>query len=416
MRFFICILLTLCFIARVKTSSIPSDFGLMHWCVNEDTESASCLFIDACYEAGNFSFHCDDGRCVIPNLIAASGPLPEPFRETFIAKTYVQESSQHDHVFVILQPFWFFNTGHVIANDVFCIFRVLSLFGLKSVKRVTVLSLVPISSYPQRALEVFDAAGLELVYLRDLGNRSCFRILLHGIKALEYNTPLGRGGGMILDEYRDWFLRRANLSVSFYPEQRVSIIKKHYATADHPQGIGNADEILSWVQASRRFTTSERRDRLIDLHEVSFREQLRFIQETDVLVVAPGSDVVISVFLRNGARVVLVPLCGNTLPCGGGVKGHEYDMWFKWRASVVSLFYRIDEAEVRLNKTSDSGISYYQIFVDRGKILSLIGTALSTVELLAAAQSDAHDPGMRRCRGPLPVGHVAPGRDVHPVG
>ena len=26
-----------------------------------------------------------------------------------------------------------------------------------------------------------------------------------------------------------------------------------------------------------------------------------------------------------------------------------------------------------------------------------------------------HDPGMRRCRGPLPVGHVAPGRDVHPV-
>ena len=26
------------------------------------------------------------------------------------------------------------------------------------------------------------------------------------------------------------------------------------------------------------------------------------------------------------------------------------------------------------------------------------------------------DPGMRRCRGPLSVGHVAPGRDVHPVG
>ena len=374
----------------VRKADKSNNFDVGFRCLDSGLQGASCVLYDAYYATQTFYYHCVGGDCPDLPLCSSYPRQDRPFRQGEHVFKVVNQTdgwlprSYGSHVFILLTPFWLPNIGHVLGDDLFSIYRALSLFGLEKAHKITVVSTTPVKQFSERAIEVYTTASIELTSLAEL-DRFTFPVLVHGLSGLSYGDKLARGGGLVLDSYREWYLQRAGLTkeVAVRP-LTFTIIRKDYDVAVHPQGPANTKDVLAWIRedypdAAVTHTT---------LSVLKYREQVKLLSSTDILIVGPGSDYMISLFLRNFKAVLMIPLCLPSTVKGMTCEpslGQEHEYWYQFRGSIFFVSYDDVHDEDIINATGDCTKeclphrSYFKVVVRRKRFMQLLQRAVRFV-------------------------------------
>lgn len=249
-------------------------------------------------------------------------------------KLMVQTPS--DAVLTLVSPYFPDNIGHALGDDLFPVYQALTMFSMQDAARVVVS--LSSGSLPEHAAQLYSSSLLELRGLPDLQGQ-CFNSVVLGLSGLTFTRPLRHGTGIILDEFSDWLVRRANISRDERSVRNLSItiIQKDFSHSDHPHGLHNGPEIADWCHAAFPGASV----RVMYLSQVSIPDQMRTVSNTDVLISSPGSDLMAAVYLPRGSAMIVVCYCVVINPDGTCLTnmGLEFDQWYHERGSVYTLPY-----------------------------------------------------------------------------
>ena len=317
-----------------------------------------------------------------PLNFSVKGPPWEHSMFSLVANhTCLTGPPRRDTVYVILDPFYMPNVGHVIGDDVYPIFRALLLYDLQNCAKLTVLSVTPVSNFPPRVVEIYHALGLSVQALED----TWYPNMVIGISGLNFHlqqVPLAYGG--VLDIYRDWVYKRSGVvQVERLVNPSITIILKNLSSADHRNGPINGENLGTW--ASAYFPRSIVRS--IILTNMSFVEQLKLMEETDVLVKSPGSDVMNAVFLKPFSALVILPEVSDLNASSGLAHlflGHEWNAWFQFRGSLTTVAYPLIFVNETTQQNSRGGSGkdesfWYTVTINELRFVETLHKALKAV-------------------------------------
>lgn len=315
----------------------------------------------------------------VPVVFSVKGPLYLPSTFNLVANESCDSSyvgGPHYPVHVIFEPFYMPNVGHAMGDDIFPIFRALRLFGFHAHPRITVLTVQPLSSYPSRVLEMYELLHLRVQDYED----DWYPNMITGIAGLSYHEPLPFGTGGVLDDFRDWVYARARITTNDLHQPVFTLIGKDYDVAGHPNGMANPAAVEQWIKNMYPQSTV----RHIMLTKVSFAQQLNIFHSTDVLIGAPGSDLMTAIFLKNKRVLLIIPevfkLVGQNGTCDLSL-GHEYDGWFQHRGSVQMVTYPVvyPNETVKQIQRGDGPEFWYRVVVDELRFADALRVAVNAL-------------------------------------
>lgn len=265
--------------------------------------------------------------------------------------TFDPNSAPRHEIAVYYQPLWLgHNVGHVLLDDAFPMFEMLSNFGLLDPDRTTVFGKHrfnctetpdlcrkfvapfwrPITAKPIRYLE-----------------SGCFKTVLAGSGNATAVHPFGGGSAngraYLMDKFVESIMRHAGLVLPSPPPDPnrplVLLVAKQ-----GKRNFSNIDDVHRHLVA-RGFPTYVGKPEVKitrDLHLLSIAEQFRLLQRTSVLVTPCGGVSMVGHFLPRNAHIV-VPDHLEADPNGirQYVSQHmEHKVW-AWQTRVRVVYYHV---------------------------------------------------------------------------
>ena len=325
--------LTLCLVRpppRALVRAVPSDAlvraapsdGPQETTCLRDGDEGTCLFKRACVR-GPSTLLVDrvDGLPRLGLKASFSG-----LRHTPDAPLTVQplttDASFDEGVTVLVGRYHAPNHGHVLGDEVFAAWQMLSVWGLERSPHVRVLADAGSASLHQYKL-LFDRE------VQVLGREPvCAETLLAGAARMGYALGMtcpddGRRGLECRAPYLPEFKHTMAAFRTFVwarfaplpPATRLTLIEKDLAAAAHPVRIENADALAAAIPSLQRVMWTR----------TSLRAQVQIMASTAVLISMPGADLMAAVWLPPASEILQV--CRFLE--GGWDMGNDQQIWFR---------------------------------------------------------------------------------------
>ena len=380
-----------------------------HQCLSTG-EAASCLIRDSCFVDSKIAFECidplsRDHSCgLLPAVYSFSRHTNEfvPSLSKYEIQLFPMHSSQWssvhlkdkrkkrktDHVVVILSPYFTQNIGHVIGDDIFAIFLALSSFHLQTHK-VTVVIHINNAPITPRVRDLFDSAGLELMNIADTSGLCASRVIA-GLSGLTFTRPVLHGNGLLLDNFNEWLLTRANLGKEINKKKgdgkfKVLVLQKDFSFAHHPMGMQNGGDVAAMVAGAYESTVEVSVLNQATMKQ-TYLQSIKEFADTDILISSPGSDLMNAIYLRPGACMVVICYCKVVKPDGycDTTLSLEVVQWYRVRGSVhISPYCNITKEELIDTGKNEwpgwEGQPWHQVVVRKEKILPLVDDCIRFV-------------------------------------
>lgn len=369
-----------------------------HQCLTTG-EAASCLIRDSCFVDSKIAFECvdplDNSCASLPAVYSFSRhtnefvPSLSKYEINFLPLNSSESNLMHqnvkrmtDRVLVLLSPYYTQNIGHIIGDDIFAIFLALSSFHLQ-MHKVTVVLHINDSPLTQRVRELFSSVDFEVITLADTSGL-CAKRVVAGISGLTFTRPVLQGNGLLLDNFNQWLLSRANLQEDTRIKKgkknklKVLVLQKDFSSSHHPMGMQNGAEVAAMI-AGEYSSSLE----VVVLNQVSkkqtYTESIKEFANTDILISSPGSDLMNGIYLRPGACMVVICYCKFLRSDGhcDSTLALEVAQWYRVRGSVhISPYCNITKEElVDTGKNPWAGWEgqpWHQVVVQKEKLLPLV--------------------------------------------
>lgn len=220
------------------------------------------------------------------------------------------------------------NVGHMLGDLIDPIFQMLSTFDLDENDYQLITFKDQLIWYETRSSEVFlDAITQGEPRLQESSEPRCFETMILGANGMSYIE--GEVHARTLERFRDFVLGKLGIVAS--PPRRhptILVIVKNMTNAVSKSGISNYDEVLRVL--STEFPTLNIRN--VSWLGMSFKSQLSLMQEVDIVVSLPGTDLMNALFLPYGGAIFV--------PCRKVQQietSNEVRIWFKSFPSLRSI-------------------------------------------------------------------------------
>ena len=288
-----------------------------------DGEEGTCLFKRACVR-GPSTLLVDrvDGLPQLGLKASFSGLRHTPDAPLTVQPLPPDASSFAEGVTVLVGRYYAPNHGHVLGDEVFAAWQMLSVWGLERSPHLRVLTDAGSASLQQYKL-LFDGE------VQVLGQEPvCAETLLAGAARMGYALGMtcpddGRRGlecrAPYLPEFKHTMAAFRGFVWSRFPPQqpatRLTLLEKDLGAAEHPVRIENADALAAAIPSLQRVMWTR----------TTLREQVQIMASTAVLISLPGSDLMAAVWLPPASEILQV--C--RFVGGGWDMGNEQQIWFR---------------------------------------------------------------------------------------
>ena len=377
---------TLFWIVLIIRSCFRANLVAGHVRCVEHAHAKTCFVRRACLTSSTTGFFCS-GEYKEDISTSVAGPLIMEHVITLSANaTCALSMPDTNAVHCIMKPFYLPNTGHALGDDMYSVYRALRIFGLHEAPSLHIVSAQDLSTYPERVLEMYRTVNMTLSDLQPI----CYDNLVFGIAGLSFHESSRNNDG-VLASFRDFVFKRSGVLTRRGLHRRVpsaqlfpsfTVIAKDFDRAEHPQGIGNPDAVLETIKRAFPLSFAQ----VITLSKTGFRDQLEILSRTDILISAPGSDLMSALFLLDHRVVLVVPLCKR---CDSDVcetsDGNEIRLWFQYTGTLHIISYGpIFKPEVLVAGVDRAtNASYFKVSINESRLLMHLNKANATLHAIA---------------------------------
>jgi hypothetical protein len=316
---------------------------------------------------------------------------------------FYPSSAPSDEIAVYYQPLWLgHNVGHVLLDDAFPMFEMLSNFGLLDPDRTTVFGkhrFINCTETPDLCRK-FVAPFWRPITAKPIRylESGCFKTVVAGSGNATAVHPFGGGStngrAYLMNLFIESIMAHAGLSLPSPPPDPnrplILLVAKH-----GKRNFSNIDAVYGHLLA-RGFPASVGLPVLQitrDLHLVSMAEQFRLLQRTSVLVTPCGGVSMVGHFLPRNAHIIIPD---HLEPDPSGLRPYvsqhmEHKVW-AWQTRVRVAYYNVlEEKEIILpaNWTGNMLLRDASFVLEPERIWRLVNWALTEQRVVPVGEPSA---------------------------
>lgn len=290
----------------------------------------------------------------------------------------LRNCSKGEHVkkglFILKEPYYLGNIGHVLGDDIWAIYSLLYDFHLHNTPTDNVWIIVPIrfqNEFWKTPIirELYGVLTSNSVLFVDETKESevIYERMIMGWSGYGYVAQTGHFINLnLLMSFRQRFLRHVGLN----DKQRgkicnVLFIEKNMTASEHKYSINNTKELMDHLRKKTKCSIEA-----ASWYGMPLREQILKIYSKDIVVGLPGSDIMNCIFQPIKSAMIVPDKCDETGYCSGS---NEIGLWFG----------RIQSRKVKTIAPRDDGI-VWKANIGTWNKESFLTTVLDILRLLYA--------------------------------
>jgi len=247
-------------------------------------------------------------------------------------------SSDHEVKFepglhILHKPFYPFNFGHVLGDDIFSLYQALFLFNHSD--HAVLLHEGDLREPSMKLYELLPQLSLKQWKGTLFQKPTCYEKLMLGFTKLGYavaryddfcnaDTRMTHGRPEYQGDFLEMMRRFREYSFSVMninrqrPKSQITFIRKSLHAADNKLAWKNIEECVSFMEHS----FPEESVQLVTWVGMSVKEQVQVMHDTKIFIGLPGSNLMNAVWLNDDTVIIYV--C-RTTDCS---RGNEWGIWF----------------------------------------------------------------------------------------